>query len=58
MLDSRVLSVLSLIVTLLAALGGALQVINPEYAIWAMAISGGLSAFLTKIQGNTNKKIN
>lgn len=50
MLDSRILAVLSLLVTVLSAIGGGLQVISPDYAIWIVAASGALSAFLAKIQ--------
>lgn len=49
---SRVLGILSLIATVCTAVAAVLDFVNPEWAVIALAISAGISAFTSRVQGN------
>lgn len=47
---SRIIGILAFIATILSAVAGMLEQINPKYAVILMAVSGAISAFTHKIQ--------
>lgn len=52
---SRLIGILSLIVTVLTTGATLLQAIRPEWAIWALALSAALSSFVERVQGGKSK---
>ena len=48
---SRVLGILSLIATLATSAAAVLDFVNPEWAVIALALSAGISAFTSRVQG-------
>ena len=51
---SRIIGILAFIATILSAVAGMLEQLNPKYAVVLMAVSGAISAFTHKIQSATN----
>ena len=52
---SRIIGVLSFIATVLTFAATFLGQIDPQYSVWALALSAAINAFTGRIQGTTNK---
>lgn len=52
---SRLLAILSLLVTVLTTGATLLQALRPEWAVWALALSAALSSFVERVQGGKSK---
>ena len=51
---SRVIGILSFIATVITVAATALQVVKPEWAVYAIAISGAINAFVERVQGGVS----
>ena len=51
---SRIIGVLSLVATILSFAASYLGQLDPQYAVIAVAISGGINAFTERVQGGAS----
>lgn len=52
---SRIIGILSFIATALTFAATFLGQIDPQYSVYALALSAAINAFTGRIQGNSNK---
>ncbi len=52
---SRIIGVLSFIATALTFFATLLGQIDPQYAVWALAASAAINAFVERVQGGASK---
>lgn len=51
---SRIIGILSFVATLATTAATALQLIRPSWAVYALAISGAINAFVERVQGGVS----
>lgn len=52
---SRLIGILSLVATLATTGATVLQIIRPQWAVYALALSGAINAFVERVQGGASK---
>ena len=52
---SRIVALLSLLATVGTTAASVLQLIQPEWAVYMLAISGAINAFVERVQGGKSK---
>lgn len=52
---SRLIGILSLLATIGTTIATMLQAIRPAWAVYALAVSGALNAFVERVQGGVSK---